>query len=758
MRPTPAFFYTSFLILISLSAITAAQSNPVPFLNQALSPVSSKPGSAAFTLTVSGTGFASSAVVNWNGSGRLTEVISSSQLRATINAADVAKAGTASVTVTNAAPGGGTSNVVFFPVREPLTAVAMAASQPFVSGAVVTGNFVNGGKLDVAISGTADLNVYPGKGNGTFGAPISTPYALGASQVMQMVTGDFNRDGNLDLAGLPCCPELGELFLGNGAGGFPNVYADRFGTNGYQNVVATADFNGDGNLDLYVTGWDLGNQWFTIYLGKGDGSFQALPNQYVGYFPGLPAIGDFNGDGILDLAVPGDLAGVDIFLGNGDGSFREAGGFQPGASSYVAAADMNHDGKLDLVSNSGCILLGNADGTFSAGGCGSTGSGFPLVGDFNGDGNLDVALLGAILLGDGKGGFLSTVDIPAGSGAGPIGALGDFNNDGMLDLVTSGGLLLLQSTAGVLPSSLSFGSENVGTKSSPQTVTLANVGTSPLAVTKISIAGTGASDFKQTNNCGTSVAAASNCTIDVSFAPTAGGTFNPSLTLSYKGVGSPQKVALAGTGVTAPKPKLTPTSLKFTTQLVGTTSAAQTVALSNSGGQTLIFSGAGISTTGAFSQTNNCGSGVVDGGTCQIQVTFQPTAAGTATGTLTVSDNAAGSPQKVTLSGSGTVITLSPEAVNFGSQKVGTKSSTASITLNNTGAIAVSITAVSVAGTDPGDFAQTNSCGKSLAAHSSCMIGATFKPTATGARSGTVSVTDSGGGSPQTVALSGTGT
>jgi hypothetical protein len=334
--------------------------------------------------------------------------------------------------------------------------------------------------------------------------------------------------------------------------------------------------------------------------------------------------------------------------------------------------------------------------------------------------------------------------------------MGDVNNDGLLDLVTSSGYLLLQTTAGVSPSSLSFGSQNVGMKSSPQTVTLSNVGTSSLVIDKISIAGTGAAVFKQTNNCGTSVAAASNCAIDVTFAPTAGGTFNPSLTLSYKGVGSPQKVAVAG--VTAPKPKLTPTSPKFTTQLVGATGTAQTVTLSNSGGQTLTFSGSGISTTGAFSQTNNCESGVVDDGICQIQVRFQPTTAGIATGTLTVSDNATGSPQKVTLSGSGTVIMLSPEAVNFGTQKVGTKSATASITVTNTGASAVSITAVSVAGTDTGHFAQTNNCGKSLAANSACTINVPFKPTATGSRSGTISVSANGGGSPQTVALTGDGT
>ncbi len=110
----------------------------VPFVNLSLVPVSVTPGSPAFTLTVTGTGFASTAVVKWNRSPRLTEVISSTELKATINAFDVAKAGTAWVTVTNPAPGGGTSDVVFFPIRPTFSAVAMAGRQAFsnVSGAV----------------------------------------------------------------------------------------------------------------------------------------------------------------------------------------------------------------------------------------------------------------------------------------------------------------------------------------------------------------------------------------------------------------------------------------------------------------------------------------------------------------------------------------------------------------------------------------------------------------------------------------------
>src|SRR5882762_4908680 len=134
--------------LVIYCVAAAAQSNPVPFVNQALVPASIQPGRSTFALTVNGTGFAPTAVVNWNGSSRLTVAISGSQLKATINASDVAKARTASITVTNPAPGGGTSNVVFFPVRDPLSAVAMAPKQVSSGGPVAIGDFNNDGKLD----------------------------------------------------------------------------------------------------------------------------------------------------------------------------------------------------------------------------------------------------------------------------------------------------------------------------------------------------------------------------------------------------------------------------------------------------------------------------------------------------------------------------------------------------------------------------------------------------------------------------------
>jgi hypothetical protein len=149
---------------------------------------------------------------------------------------------------------------------------------------------------------------------------------------------------------------------------------------------------------------------------------------------------------------------------------------------------------------------------------------------------------------------------------------------------------------------------------------------------------------------------------------------------------------------------------------------------------------------------------VAAGASCTFTVTFRPTTIGTLMGTVSITDNAANSPQTIALTGIGTYIQLSPTSLNFGNQPVGTKSLPKKITLSNKGSVAVSITGISITGTNAGDFAETNTCGTSVAAGASCFITVTFTPSATGKRSASVSVTDNGGGSPQKVGLAGTGT
>lgn len=438
-----------------------AQNNPVPFLNQSLYPANIAPGSKTFALTVTGTGFAPAATVNWNGRPQPTEAISSRELKARIPAGDVATAKRAWITVANPAPGGGTSNLVFLPVTEPTSALEMAVTQPFPNAAAVAvGDFNNDGKLDVAwLTTDGVLNISLGDGKGGFRPPIQNGSV--GNDVVTVAVGDFNNDGNLDLA-VATSRSL-TVLLGNGRGTLTTSYsADPFdgGTTG----MAVADFNHDGCLDLYVGGWQLDAAYFQIYTGNCKGSFNFSGEDYAtgvlggdasGITSGIPAIGDFNGDGYLDLAVggyPNSNSGggeIEIFLGSPGGYFEESST----VSSYsinVATADVNKDGKLDLVTDHGCVLLGYGGGSF--GSCNKLHGGEGEVAGiaaFNGDGDLDIATGSLVIdLGDGKGKFPGDFTFAPNETfpVGPQGAAGDFNNDGKLDVVTPGRYVYIQTS------------------------------------------------------------------------------------------------------------------------------------------------------------------------------------------------------------------------------------------------------------------------------------------------------------------------
>ena len=195
-----------------------------------------------------------------------------------------------------------------------------------------------------------------------------------------------------------------------------------------------------------------------------------------------------------------------------------------------------------------------------------------------------------------------------------------------------------------------------------------------------------------------------------------------------------------------------PSALNFGSLATGQTSSAQTVTVSNPTNASASVSG--ISVSGDFAQTNNCGSSIAAGGSCTVNVTFKPTAAGTRSGTLTV--NAGGVTDTVTLSGTGTapgpVLSLNPGSLNFASSLVGTADPSQTVTVSNTGTSAATVSGVSASG----DFSETNNC-SSIAVGASCTVTVGFTPTASGARSGTLTVTSNANNSPTTASLSGTG-
>jgi hypothetical protein len=317
---------------------------------------------------------------------------------------------------------------------------------------------------------------------------------------------------------------------------------------------------------------------------------------------------------------------------------------------------------------------------------------------------------------------------------------------------TSGG----GGTATLTPATLNFGNVATGVTSAAKVLTLKNTGTAAMTITSITIAGTNAADFSQTHTCGASLAAAATCTISVKFAPAAGGARSASVSVADSATGSPQTAALGGTGTTA---KLAPVSLSFGTVATGVTSAAKSVTLTNVGTSALTITTIAITGTNAadFSQTHTCGASLAAAASCTFSVKFAPTAVGARSASLSVTDSASGSPQIVPLTGVGTTARLAPASLGFGSVTVGTTTAAKVVTLTNVGTVALSITAIAIAGTDPGDYAQTHTCGSSLAAGASCTISVTFKPTVKGARPAALSVTDNASGSPQKVTLSGTG-
>lgn len=206
----------------------------------------------------------------------------------------------------------------------------------------------------------------------------------------------------------------------------------------------------------------------------------------------------------------------------------------------------------------------------------------------------------------------------------------------------------------LLPAAVTFANQPVGTTSAAQALTLKNETSASVSISNITITGTNSADFAQTNNCGSSLSAGTNCTIDVTFTPAVAGPAAATLSVSDNAAGSPQTAALTGTGVTATTTaSVSPTSLTFPSQVVGTASTPKLTTLTNTGSTTLNITSLTISGEFIFAGQGTCGSTLAAGASCAINVSFKPTAAGTRTGTVRITDNATDSPQSVALSGVG---------------------------------------------------------------------------------------------------------
>jgi hypothetical protein len=645
-----------------------------------------------------------------------------------------------------------------------------------------TADYNGDGKMDIAVADRADNNVVIllGNGDGTF--TVSSTTATTGSSPVWVATGDLNGDGFQDMVTANSAANTLSVLLGKGDGTFQPQSTV---TTGKKPVcVVIADFDNDGKLDLAVA--NMNDPSIEIFIGNGDGTF-TKHHTYgtgTGSMPNQIAVGDFNNDSKLDLAIAGGgNNSVMVLLGMGTGLFQTAVNYAAGTNpTGVAAADFNNDGFLDLaVANNGSstvsILLGNGSGTFPTHVDYPTATTpyFAFAEDFNGDSKKDVVVSAAstisdrisVMLGNGDGTLQPHVDhasVSKGLAASQALAIADFNGDGSWDIATADQLAnnvtvyLNTAVPGFTPGSpINFGGVNVNS-SSQQTITLNNPGSAPLE--NLAISTSGSPNYTETNTCTTSVVIGGSCSVTVTFTPTQPGTIVGTLNFNDNSLAGQQVMNLtgAGNGATA---TLNTNTLTFPVTLIRTNSPSQQVTITNNGNENLTITS--IVPSGNFSQSNNCGSQLIPGATCDVNVVFTPLAAGPLSGILTITDNASNSPQTVGLSGTGTAVQLVPNQLNFGNQTVGTTSQPQTVTLTNKGQQKLTFTGnppITIGGTNAGDFAQTNTCPGNqgtLGSGASCTFSVTFTPLAKGNRTASVQISDNGGGSPQLVPLTGTG-
>lgn len=618
-----------------------------------------------------------------------------------------------------------------------------SAGNAYISGGTDSNNFpttpgvvqpaFGGGSSACNTTGIACGDGFVTKMNATGSAPIYSTYLGGASDdtAIRMAV---DSSGNAHVTGITMSsnfPVTADAFQGAFAGGTSPCAEGNFCGDGW---VATLNVNATGLL-------------FSSYIGgSGDDAGVAIASDSAGndYATGATISSNFpttTGAFQTKCGTDGTCNGglSDVFIAKIALPIASAS-FSPASLSFTSqTVGTPSASKPVTLTNSGTGTLAISSITSS--------------GDFSQTNNCPTSLAPAAKC------TINVIFTPSvvGNVAGNVTVADNAGSaTQMVNLAGAGAAPVLLS-----PPSMSFGTITVGNSSAPKTETLTN-NTSSLLSIGFAASGNYTATGSGTSPCGSSLAAHAKCTMSVTFTPTANGSINGAVTITYNSQFSPIEVALSGTGSGGPTSPLTfsPASLSFTNQLLGTTSAAKVVTVTNASGNTVTIGA--LSSTGDYTATpsgsNPCGGALAASAKCTFSVTFAPSIPGTVKGAVVIPDNSNVNPQVYNVTGSGVLpLTISPASATFSAQSVGTFSAPKTFTLANNQSTTLTLNGFAASGDFSVAPGGTAPCGGTIAGHGKCTINVTFAPTAKGTIKGVVTITHDANGSPQVVALTGTG-